>query len=477
MVHNANRERCLPPLSETETDQIITSCLSRYKKGNALKRFHKYANNGQPFDIIDDEIARYIIAHEHLMVMDGKLYLYDHGVYSLDDDGIRIRDKIKKLLFTNVIKNHRIKQVLDLIMSDISIQKDLANVNAYPEDGCWINFRNGMLDVQTMKLHDHAPEYFSINQIPHDYDLTYSIPQDSIVARFTRSKFPDDADQKMFFQYCGYCMTKETYWQKFLVLFGPGNTGKSTLIRLLSSAIGDRNISNLPLQDINERFAATHFCGKLLNACAELPPGKVEQVDVIKRCTGEDMLKGEYKGGKVFFFKSYAKLIFSANKIPTIPADEAEPFFRRFMLIEIDDRGSEIPNLETLLQKDIQTFLHLSVNALHDALINGFSESPNSLNHIHDLKAENDPVLGFMMDRTVRDRNARTQTTIIYKAYEQYCIEIGQFSESRQQFYAALIRKGFRKVTITGDEYIKGLKLVEDEDFHPSTEKQDVPFE
>ena len=61
MLKEANVDRCLPPLDGSEVDGIIESCLKSYPKGNSLKRFHRYTENGKPYDIIDEEIRRYIV--------------------------------------------------------------------------------------------------------------------------------------------------------------------------------------------------------------------------------------------------------------------------------------------------------------------------------------------------------------------------------------------------------------------------------
>lgn len=478
LVHEANRTRCTSPLAETEINQSVLSALKRYQKGNALKRFHKYNVKGIPYDINDEEILRYILAHENLMVLDGRLFLYENGVYLPDEDGLKIRAKIKKLMYQEVIKNGRIKQALDLIMAEPSLSRsmeDPESVNCHPKH--WINFKNGMFDVKDMTMHDHDPKHYSINQIPHDFNPDREVPEESTVRRFLEIKFPDPDDRKMFLQFCGYCMTVETTWQKFLILFGKGDVGKSTILRLMYQAIGNRNISSVPLQKLEARFYPAKLCGMLLNACADIPSEKMDQVGAIKQMTGEDMIMGEYKGGKVFFFKSYAKLIFSANTIPPTYEDETGAFYRRLLLIQILERGEYLPDLEAELSKDVASFLILCVEALHDALQNGFTESENSKKHVNDLRKSTDSVWGFLEEKTCRDPKEKIRRTDLYNAYTDYCKENGWQEKTAHRFYDNLVRKGFNpEVIINGFKYVKGLTL-KSSDFHTPDQEDPIPFE
>lgn len=472
MVHAANADRCQPPLDDREVDGIITSCLNSYPKGNMLKRFHKYTENGKPFDIMDEEIRRYIIAKENIIVTDGQIRIYDGGVYKLDDGDRLLMDKVKQLMFPEVVKINRIRQAVELIRNDVTIQMNLDDVNQYP--GSWVNFRNGMLDTRTMELLAHDPKHYAVNQIPHDFQQDYEVPADSVVRRFIDMKFPDAEDRRMFLQFCGYSMTTDTSWQKFLILFGKPDTGKSTLLRLLSDAVGRDNISTLSLQKINERFMSSKLRGMLLNVCADIPTGKMDADDVVKQCVGEDRIHGELKHGAIFSFRSYAKLIFSTNDIPANYADTNGAFNRRLALIQINERGGIIPDLEDGLRKDIQSFIHLCVDALHEATGHGLSESTNSIRHRDELKKACDSVYGFLQDNAIEDPDCRTQRTELYNAYDEYCRENGWQPKAPHNFYEDLVTKGFKQTKVGGDRYINGVRLM---DSFQRPEGQHVPFE
>ena len=427
-----------------------------------LEQFHKIGKSGNPYDIIDSKIADYVISHNHIIIISGKPYIYKNGVYVKDKNGNVLRYLIKQLIFEELINITRVNRVLNLILADYKLEKDIDDINQYPDS--WINFKNGMLDLETMELRDHDPKYLSINQIPHNYVKTSEKWADrSTLYKFINDLIPDKEDRTMFLEYCGYCMTRSTRIQKFMVLNGPGGTGKSTLIGVLEKAVGRENISNLSLQDLNERFAPTNLFGKMLNSCADIPNKAMEKVDVIKKITGEDTIKGEYKGGDVFFFHSYAKLIFSANEIPISLDDKTNAYYRRFLILNIDKRAEYIPDLKYKLGQETEFLISMAVNAAHELFKRGeILESENSKKAVEELYKQADSVQAFIIDEMEKDNGSKITRSELYGLYERYCEENDRTSITKNRFYKNLREKGYKEAKINGIMYFKGLKQVND---------------
>lgn len=329
-----------------------------------------------------------------------------------------------------------------MILADYRLTKKNEEINQYPSH--WINFKNGMYDPIQQVMRPHKPEYYSINQVPHEYepDAEYS---GTVVERFLEGLFPNDQDREMFLAYCGYCMTVDTRLQKFLVIVGVPASGKSTVINLLIDAVGAENVSCITLQDLNERFTPTELLGKLLNACADLPKKALDQVDAIKRITGEDLVKGEYKGGKVFAFRSYAKLIFSANELPVNLDEKSDAFYRRMLSIEVMRKGEDISDLKEGLAYSMPGFIRECVTALTRLYTTGREiDSPNSKRLVHEYHRESDNVQAFLDDRIEKKPGERIERTELYRLYESYCIFNRWTPLSSKGFYRNLRGKGYR---------------------------------
>lgn len=131
-----------------------------------LSRFHHYKLvNGKevPTSVFDYEVFSYIKENYSIFIC-GFPYLYIGGVYVADRNGTKVKQIIRGLIFKQFINSRTINQIYSLILDAEELQKDFSSLNNYPKN--YINFKDCMLDMQTMKKLPHNPAYFSINQIP-----------------------------------------------------------------------------------------------------------------------------------------------------------------------------------------------------------------------------------------------------------------------------------------------------------------------
>lgn len=435
----------------------------------------KNGEPGNPYDILDNKIAEYITQIQlKMFVMNGIPYIYRRGVYRKDEDGKILKAYIKALIWPELVTINRINRVYNLILADYRLTKNNEDVNNYPAQ--WINFKNGMYDPIERIMHDHNPIYYSINQVPHEYNPD-AVYMGSTAEKFYTGLFPDEQDREMFFSYAGYCMTVDTSLQKFMVIIGYPGSGKSTAINMLVDMVGRENVTSITLQDLNERFMPTELLGKLLNACADLPKKALEQVDAIKRITGEDMIKGEYKGGKIFTFYSHAKLIYSANEMPINLDEKSDAFYRRLLSIEVKQKGTYIQNLKQELEKDMPGFIHECVDALSKMYANGKEiDSPNSKNLVHEFHRESDSVQSFLDDCIERNLGERIERGKLHKEYEAYCGENDWTALNSRSFYKNLRGKGYIDYKAAdGHRYFKDMCRIT-ADFRPATEEESSVF-
>ena len=420
---------------------------------NILK-FQKISmKSGEPYEILDNAIAEHITGQQlTLFILNGLPYIYERGCYRRDEDGKILKGHIKKLIWPELITIGRINRVYNLILADYRLSKKNEEVNQYPAH--WINFRNGMYDPVLQIMHPHKPEYYSINQVPHEYDPDAEY-HGTVAERFYEGIFPDPQDREMYFAFCGYSMTIDTSLQKFMTLIGAPGAGKSTALNMQVEAIGSENVCSITIQDLNERFTPTELLGKLLNACADLPKKALDQVDAIKRITGEDLVKGEYKGGKVFSFRSYAKLIFSANEMPVNLDEKSDAFYRRMLFIEIPKKGEYIPNLKEGLAYSMPGYIHECVAALTRLYTSGREiDSTNSKKLVHEYHRESDTTLSFLDDCTRREPGARIERKKLYDHYKAYCYANEWAPLSAKNFYRSLKGKGYCERKTGGVRYV-----------------------
>lgn len=441
---------------------------------DSIKNFHVFNKDGTARDTIDAEIVDFILRKNNIFTMAGIPYIEENGTFDRDETGNKVKQLIKPCIYKRLQTAQRINRIYNLLLMDTSIAKELDEINLYPD--FWVPFNNGMWDAKEETLRPHSPKYYCINKIPHDYVPGYEIPEDSIQKKMFETKIPDADDREMLLEYLGISMTKDTHLQKFLFYEGEGDTGKSTLIRNHDNAIGKKNRSSLSLQQLNERFYPTSLFGKLTNTCADIKSEAMKSVENIKKATGEDELMGEIKGGAIFFFTSYAKLIFSANSVPLSRDDYTNAYYRRLLILSVE-YGEYIPELEQKLPTDIQSYFHLCMDALHRLYErNGkILISENCLNRVHDLYKTADNVFAFIEERCIRTDNSKgINRTELYKEYEEFCHDCGRESLPKHSFYTNLSEKGFGSRVRNGTRYIVGLDIA-DKDFEDCADT-DSPF-
>lgn len=157
---------------QEELDQTLKQFINRFEGQDTcmdLQQFHNYDENGKCTSVCDVAIVEYLMDTEDMFVIDNIAFVYDNGVFKEDTNGIILMNKIQACLYRNEIKAATIKRVYELLIRQQALQSSFETVNNYPK--WWINFKNGMLDVQEMKIHPHSPEYRSMNQIPHEFSF------------------------------------------------------------------------------------------------------------------------------------------------------------------------------------------------------------------------------------------------------------------------------------------------------------------
>lgn len=437
---------------QDELEKALDAYIARYEGTDDnpaavdQNQFCTFARDGRVNGIKDIAVVRYLMDTLCMFVMDREIYLYQDGCYYLDQDGIKIKAVISALIPERYITFRVLSAVYNLLIEQQELQKTMEELNAYPP--WWINFQNGMFDVREMKLHKHKPEYLSINQIPHKLDMEIRKNMEEAgktTIQFLNDAMPDRTDQITLWQYIGYSMTRDTRFQRFMIIRGIGGTGKSKVINLIQDIVGAANCSGISLQALNERFYPSMLQGMLLNACADISSDALMQVDNIKKATGEDVMICERKGRDPVPFRSYAKLIFSANKIPLNLDEKSNAFYRRLLILEMNNKPKKKDlELGEKLQAEIGYSIWMAVGALKKLYNDGeFTESTMAKERVEDLYRAADTVKAFVDECLERQQGSKISRSLLYEKYKQYCENCGRKYHSPNPFFKSLEEKGF----------------------------------
>lgn len=254
----------------------------------------------------------------------GDWFLYKDGRYQPVPD-----EFILNLITENLIEECKndpknIRDTFFFLKTDTSIIRRELEFDSNPYI---MNVKNGLLNIATMELTPHTPNYLSLLQLNTEYspdnaDYTY-------LNKFLDDKIPDKDVRALAQEVLGYSISSFNCVEKWFMLKGEGRSGKGTFLNIIEHVLGNSMVSNVRLQDFNNRFATSALFGKLANIQADLPfePIKDKAVAVLKSLVGRDGVDAEFKGKDKFKFVNKAKILFGCNKFPPNIGDNQENSF------------------------------------------------------------------------------------------------------------------------------------------------------
>ena len=475
------REYLEKPEYGEELKEILKEFILRFE-GSAdgeknLDYYHRFSENNKPVGTYDIRIVNRIMASVPFFMMFGVPYIYDNGVYLEDPDGIRLKAMIQEYVMPQFIKSSTISSIYQLLITQAGLSRQYYEINNHPKH--WINFRNGWFDPVEQEMHDHDPKYYSVNQIPFDFDLKWldAEPTGEITEEYLKTSIPDEADRKMFWQYLGYCMTVDTGFQKFLMIKGRGGTGKSVLVSIFQHIIGMRNMASISLQNLNQRFYATGLFGKLINACADIPGTALENVDVIKKAVGEDTLLYERKGMDATHFRSYAKLLFSANELPLNLDEKSNAYYRRLMILTMNTPpANKDMKLKDKVCVETPFIIAKAVKALIGLYEDGcFTESDRSRMCVEELHRAADTIKAFLDAKIESIPGRKIYRAKMYEAYNEYCEAEERSAHKKTSFFQLMEDKGYSLKRDKDGFYYDGVDFA-DGGFMSIEDYDEIPF-
>ena len=328
-----------------------------------------------------------------------------------------------------------------------------------------INCLSGMLDPVTLRLGPHRPEYRSTFQIPHHWNPD---ARSSGMASFFTTVVSSDSWALMGMS-LGYLLVPDISADKYFVLEGPENAGKTTFLGVVKDLIGNENTAVVSLHDLGEnRFALAQLENKLLGIFDDLDNRALKSASILKVLTGGmDTIRVEHKGQDAYSAPFYATLFFTANEVPNTP-EKTGAWYRRICIIPFNTipkgrRDPELPaklatreSMEWLFVKAVTGLRSLIANRMH------FPVSQSSMLALAKYKNRNDSVAEFITECCARGPGYRVQRDGWYAAYREYAERCGYHPYGKRRAYANLREMGFDtdKKDADGNRSIDGLGII-----------------
>ncbi len=356
--------------------------------------------------------------------------IYENGVYNISGE-----KEAGRIIMDYMLPNYCIMASIRDCRDqwDILVSKDFDDFNRNPY---LVNVRNGLLDIRDMSFKEHTPSYLSTVQLNVEYNPQVDCPQ--------FKKFLNEVlDCKLIplvQEIVGYLLTTNTASQKAFVFWGPARTGKSTLLWVVEYLLlGKKNVSNIPWQEIGDKFKTAELLGKLANVFSDLPSKSIDDTGIFKVVTGEDYLMAEKKNKNPFKFKPFARLVFSCNELPRNYVDRTEGFYRRLIIVPFSrqiDKSKIDKALKYKFQREKEGILNWALEGLKRLYENNFEFSENELTDgvKKEYKRENNNVISFVEECCELDGLFSCSRIELYESYKEFCVEAGLKALSQIKF-------------------------------------------
>lgn len=356
--------------------------------------------------------------------------IYENGVYNISGEKEAGRI-IMDYMLPNYCTMASIRDCRDQWDILVSMDFDVFNRNPY-----LVNVRNGLLDIRNMSFKEHTPSYLSTVQLNVEYNPHAHCPQ---FEKFLNEVL-DCRLIPLVQEILGYLLTTNTSAQKSFVLLGPARTGKSTLLWVVEYLLlGKKNVSNIPWQEIGDKFKTAELLGKLANVFSDLPSKSIDDTGIFKVVTGEDYLMAEKKNKNPFKFRPFARLVFSCNELPKNYVDRTEGFYRRLIIVPFNrqiDKNKIDKALKYKFQREKEGILNWALKGLRRLYENNFEFSENELTDEvkKEYKRENNNVISFVEECCEIDSLFSCSRIEIYESYKEFCGEAGLKALSQIKF-------------------------------------------
>lgn len=388
---------------------------------------------------------------------------------SVDDDVIK----------SNIQKSFAVYKPADAMTAGIfRVVCDLVNV-ATVENGTWLSekkqdaanytvFKNGIVDLnsQELMIMQHTPEFFSLNELDHDFDPVAKCPQFLL---FLQSIWDDDQKIKMQLQeFFGYCLTHDVSLQRFALFMGKSRAGKGVLTDILSAMVGAKNTASPILGNLATNSALHEMATKSLTLIPDAHNVNTSTRDTVlsnfKAIIGGDPVSYHeiYKGARSVRFKT--KIVLSTNNVPDFNDPSGAlvnrmlvfPFYKSFV-------GVEDTNLRTKLLKEIAGITQWAIDGLRRLRNNNgkFTESKNGLVEKEELRKDMFPLAQFVEASCVLQEGQFTLLDDLYNAYRLWAATQGMKNPMMKTMFDKSLRncalnithsvganKGFHGITV-----------------------------
>ena len=270
----------------------------------------------------------------------------------------------------------------------------------------------------------------------------------------------------------GLCVVGKVFLEAMIIAYGDGRNGKSTfwnvIFKVLGSYSGNMSADTLTVgckRNVKPELAEAK--GKRLIIAAELEEGMRLSTANVKQLSSTDEIYAEKKYKDPFSFVPSHTLVLYTNHLPKVGALDAGTW-RRLIVIPFNAKiegKADIKNYgEYLYENAGESILAWIIEGAKKVIALDYQiPVPDCVTKaIDEYRSQNDWFGHFLDEKCDVDESFKESSSALYQAYRNYSLDCNEYVRSTADFYFALEKAGFERLTLNRKRYFKGLKIHED---------------
>lgn len=328
------------------------------------------------------------------------LYWYQEGHYKRISVN-EMKGKIKEYIPLTIRKTFMYDEVYKQLVTD----KTTVKVEDLDTDRRYINFKNGLYNVETRELEPHTPKVLSTIQINSFYE-----PKAGMPLRFNRYlDFLTENDESLkaiLQEWAGLTISNIPGYspKKAMALYGPnGNNGKSVFINVLDHLIGTENIATRDIQDLSKSFGTSDLYGKKALLIDDQKEADFTDSSIFKSITGGGLIPCEFKGKQSFSYRFNGTVTFGCNELPYLAGEKGSHIFERLLIIpcyNVLEEKQRDSGLLDELKTELEAITLWAIEGLHRLIENRFMFTRSEATEIavQEYRMKSDSLYRFVLE-------------------------------------------------------------------------------
>ena len=226
--------------------------------------------------------------------------------------------------------------------------------------------------------------------------------------------------------------------------------GKSSFLNVVRKFIGDTNCTSTDLDILSKNnFESSNLYKKLVVEIGEVDKSVFSKTATLKRITGGDTCRIEFKRKNIINAKLYAKPIAACNTLPET-TDKTAGFFRRWTIIDFPNMFNEKQDIVNQIpDEEYENLAKKCLRIIKELLKKGeFTNDGDIEKREKRYEAHSSPLTRFIDEFCLKDSNGKISSMQFYDKYIDYLKCQNLRIPSKTEMAKILSEKGYEKKTV-----------------------------